>query len=197
MKREKHVILVVGSDGDAKYAICQRIEKDQHIILSCAADLLTETIEKLVYDHGRLDGIIFMAEVGDEKEFLELSFEDWRRVMDQNLDMAILCCQCAAEQMIHQGKREHPYSILLIVNTIDVFENSEKVAATAAAWALRGFMRHLALNLGPDNILVNLLAYEETETYENLASCAQFFFQNDTKNVTGITMMSSNGSTVI
>ncbi|GEM_PF-6480591 len=217
MERKKKIIVAVGENSDAKQTICRQLQKNHHIIVPCCAkpEEYQEAIEYAVHEYGGIDGVFYLADTQEEDSFLELSFEDWRHVMDENLDGAILCCQSMAEQMRAQGRKESPYSILLITGGAKAFADSEKGALTASTWALRGLMRHLALNLAADNILVNLLTYDKAdkktaqgskiqtsdspcrEDYEHLASCTQFFFADDTVNVTGITMMSGDKMTML
>ena len=147
MERKKKSIVAVGENSDAKQTICRQLQKNHHIIVPCCAkpEEYQEAIEYAVHEYGGIDGVFYLADTQEEDSFLELSFEDWRHVMDENLDGAILCCQSMAEQMRAQGRKESPYSILLITGGAKAFADSEKGALTASTWALRGLMRHLAI----------------------------------------------------
>jgi NAD(P)-dependent dehydrogenase (short-subunit alcohol dehydrogenase family) len=69
-------------------------------ILPEAASVIDDLADTL----GGLDVLVNNAGTGDPMgDFLELSYDEWRRVMDTNLDGAFLCSQRAAKKMIHAG----------------------------------------------------------------------------------------------
>src|SRR3712207_1523930 len=66
-------------------------------ILPDAADVIDELADSL----RDLDVLVNNAGTGDPTgDFLELSYDEWRRAMDTNLDGAFLCAQRAARKMV-------------------------------------------------------------------------------------------------
>ena len=75
----------------------------------CTADLGLPEGAGHMFDHaedcfgGRLDILINNAGIAHHGAFLELSFEDWERVLRNNLTSAFLCAQGAARIMAAHG----------------------------------------------------------------------------------------------
>lgn len=128
--------------------------------------------------------------------FLTYSLEDWRKTMSINVDGAILCCQRAVREMLRQGRREEAYSILLSMSDGACQQKGDEAAYCASGWALRGFMRHLAINLGQHNILVNALGHDRSQApgYQEPASAVSFLFSKEARNITGMTLLDNGGA---
>ncbi len=115
--------------------------------------LVASAVEAL----GRLDILINMASVYKERPFDDLQVADWNATVDVDLRAAFLCAQAAAPHMrAHRGGR--------IVNFSDWVARSGRpryrgflpyYVAKAGVIALT---EALALELAPDNILVNAIA---------------------------------------
>jgi NAD(P)-dependent dehydrogenase (short-subunit alcohol dehydrogenase family) len=114
-------------------------------------------VEAVVARLGRLDILVNMASVYTSRPLAELTLADWEAVMNVDLRAAFLCAQAAIPHMRAQGGGR-------IVNF------SDWVAASARP-RYRGFLPYyvakagvkalgeaLALELAPDNILVNTIA---------------------------------------
>ena len=100
---------------------------------------------------GGLDVLVNNAGVAQIKLFTDLTDEDWRRVMDTNLDGAFFVTREAARIMIanHFGR---------IVNVGSMWGKtgaSCEVHYSASKAALRGMTMALAKELGPSQITVN------------------------------------------
>ncbi|MEP6297321.1 MAG: SDR family NAD(P)-dependent oxidoreductase, partial [Ilumatobacter sp.] len=67
-------------------------------------DAVVDATAATVADHGRLDGLFANAgRGGTGTPFLELSLDDWRSVMEINLDGVFLTLREAAKVMVAQG----------------------------------------------------------------------------------------------
>jgi len=79
-----------------------------HAPLLISADLsdvamTQDVVRKTVQHYGRLDILITAAGTQVRKPILDVTIEDWDRVMNVNLRAVYFCCQHAARQMQTQG----------------------------------------------------------------------------------------------
>jgi len=91
----------------------------------------------------------------------ELSFQDWQKLIDFNLNGTFLCCHAAAPIMMRQRAGK-------IVNLSSIAGRGLSVASSSAYAAAKGgiiaFTKKLALELGPYNVNVNAIAPSITLT---------------------------------
>jgi NAD(P)-dependent dehydrogenase (short-subunit alcohol dehydrogenase family) len=106
---------------------------------------------------GRLDILINMASVYAKKPFGELTVADWDLNIDVDLRAAFLCAQAAVPHMRRQGGGR-------IINFSDWIAKSGRpryegfVTYYVAKSGVIALTEALALELAPDNILVNAIA---------------------------------------
>ena len=60
--------------------------------------------DKIVARHGRVDALVANAGISLERQAVDHSAEDWRRVMALNLDAVFFTTQAFARPMLSQGK---------------------------------------------------------------------------------------------
>src|ERR671917_1199417 len=119
-------------------------------------------IDELADSLGGLDVLVNNAGTGDPTgDFLELSYDEWRRAMDTNLDGAFLCAQRAARKMVEaeNGGR--------IINVTSVHEHIPRVGASAYGTSKAGLgllTKVMAMELAPYGITVNAIAPGEIST---------------------------------
>lgn len=116
-------------------------------------------VEKMVADtvakFGRLDIAINNAGMEIKKPFVEVTDEEWNRVLTVNLYGAFLVHQAAAKQMIAQGGGGK------LINISSVHEDIPfpgYTAYCASKGAMRMMMRNIAMELAPNQINVNNIA---------------------------------------
>src|SRR5215470_10715546 len=101
-------------------------------------------------EHGRLDGLVNNAGIPFRARLLEVSLEDWNRVLTVNVTGALLGLQAMVPLMQRGGS---------IVNVCSIagLTGHYSAAYTTSKWALRGLSRVASLELGPRGIRVNAI----------------------------------------
>ena len=101
-----------------------------------------------------IDVLVINAEISQIKLFIEITDEDWQRMMDNNLNSAFYCTREAVKNMVHNKQG-------LIINISSIWGitgGSLEVHYSTAKAGLIGFTKALAKELGPSNIRVNAIA---------------------------------------
>jgi NAD(P)-dependent dehydrogenase (short-subunit alcohol dehydrogenase family) len=111
-------------------------------------------IKAVVQRFGRLDILVNNVAVSDNKSILEITEEDWDRVMNVTLKSQFLMSKAAAQQMIAQGGGGN---IINVGSTSGWQGRRRAIAYSAAKGAIANFTRALALQLAPHNIRVNAI----------------------------------------
>lgn len=113
--------------------------------------MVAETVAKF----GRLDIAVNNAGIEIKKPFLEVTDDEWNKVMGVDLFGVYLISQVAARQMVKQGPGGK------IVNISSVHEDipfPQYTAYCAAKGGVRMMMRNLAMELAPYKININNIA---------------------------------------
>jgi NAD(P)-dependent dehydrogenase (short-subunit alcohol dehydrogenase family) len=114
-------------------------------------------VQSAVDGFGRVDILINMASVYMQRPFDELQLADWNGVLDVDLRAAFLCAQAAVGYMRRAGGGR-------IINFADWTAKSGRpryrgyLPYYVAKSAVIALTEALALELAPDNILVNAIA---------------------------------------
>ena len=127
-------------------------------ILPDAANIIDELADSL----GGLDVLVNNAGTGDPTgDFLELSYDEWRQVIDTNLSGAFLCSQGAARRMVETGNGGR------IINITSVHEHIPRTGASAYCASKGGLgllTKVMAMALAVYGITVNAIAPGEIAT---------------------------------
>jgi len=112
-------------------------------------------ISTILENHNQIDVLINNAGIYPSKAFLDMSVEEWDRVMDVNLRSVFLCSQEVGKQMV---EKEIKGSIINI-SSIEARSPAPMHAHYSAAKAgVEMFTKTLALELGRYGIRVNAVA---------------------------------------
>jgi meso-butanediol dehydrogenase / (S,S)-butanediol dehydrogenase / diacetyl reductase len=117
-------------------------------------DQVAEAIEKIDQRFGRIDALVNNAGVAVFKPILQTTWEEWRYVLDTNLDGAFLCTQAAAPVMLRNGGG----SIVNIASISGLRASTLRVAYGTSKGALIHLTKQQACELGNAGIRVNAVA---------------------------------------
>nr|WP_207956384.1 SDR family oxidoreductase [Rubrobacter marinus] len=119
-------------------------------------------IDELADALGGLDVLVNNAGTGDPTgDFLELAYDEWRKVLSTDLDGAFLCSQRAARRMVEAGTAGR------IVNITSVHEHVPRAGASAYCASKGGLgllTKVMAVELAGHGIRVNAVAPGEIST---------------------------------
>lgn len=101
---------------------------------------------------GGLDVLVNSAGVREIVPVLELSFEEWNRVMGVNITGTFLCSQAFANHLIAAGQTG---AIVNLASTLGVSASPNRAAYTASKHAVVGLTKEMAMELGEQGIRVN------------------------------------------
>jgi NAD(P)-dependent dehydrogenase (short-subunit alcohol dehydrogenase family) len=111
-------------------------------------------VKAVVERFGRIDILVNNVAISDNKSILEITEEDWDRVMNVTLKSQFLMSKAAAQQMIQQGGGG---TIINVGSTSGWQGRRRAIAYSAAKGAIANFTRALAVQLAPHNIRVNAI----------------------------------------
>ena len=133
-----------------------------------AAVILEKTLEK----YGRADILVNNAGMILREDALNVTAEDWNRVIDLNLNMVFVLSQTFAAQFVKQGKGGKIVNVCSMLS----YQGGIRVPAyTASKSAVLGLTRALANEWAPMGINVNAIApgYMATNNTNQLRSDEQ------------------------
>lgn len=121
--------------------------------------LFNETISK----YGRLDIVVSNAGLQKDSSFLEMTLQQWQKVIDVNLTGQFLVCREAARQFVAQEKASTEVNhselsigkIILMSSVHDVIPWAGHVNYAASKGGIMMFMKSISQELAPYKIRVN------------------------------------------
>jgi len=117
-------------------------------------------VEKAFRHFGRIDILVNNAGINIPKPALEVTEEDWRRVMDSNLTGLFFCCQAVGRIMVNQKSGK----IINISSQTGTVAIQWRAAYCSSKAGVNLLTKVLALEWGPHNINVNAVAPTFIET---------------------------------
>ena len=141
---EQTVEEIAQKGREGLFVSCDVSDRDQ------AHNLADQTISKF----GKIDILVNNAGIGPmPKPFLEMSEEEWDKVLSVNLKGVFLCCKAAVPHMIENKSGK----IINLSSMAAIAPPAPNVHYSSAKAGILGFTRDLALELAPLNICVNAI----------------------------------------
>ncbi|MCI7789816.1 MAG: SDR family NAD(P)-dependent oxidoreductase [Lachnospiraceae bacterium] len=143
----------------------KELEKKYNIACRCYCFPISEEsgVREMFENIPELDVLVNNAGISYIGLLTEMSYEEWKEVIDTNLGGCFLTCKYAITGMISRKRGK-------IINISSVWGNvgaSMEVAYSASKGGMNAFTKALAKELGPSNIQVNAIACGVIDTDMN------------------------------
>jgi len=147
--------------GGVATAVTLDVTKREH-----AAAAVAHTVKEF----GSINVLLNNAGINKPLFFLDITEENWQRIMDVNAWGTLVCMQEAAKQMRDQGKQDEPYKIINVGSILSREAFIDVTVYTASKHAVLGMIKAGAKSLIEHNITVNGYApgVVRTELWEQL-----------------------------
>ena len=150
-------VVIADVDYDSAYKLYKEIG-DSSLPLKVDVSSKSEVenmVKTVVEKYGRIDILVNNAGIQTEKPFVDLTEEEWRKVLDVNLNGAFFCSQAVAKVMIAK-KTE---GVIINISSIHGYiPRIKKVHYDASKAGLIMLTKETALELAIHNIRVNCIA---------------------------------------
>lgn len=162
----KTAVVTGGASGIGR-AVAQRLEADGHHVatidlqsskddFSFTADVtdreqVDAALGKIATQLGPVSILVNAAGLEGFSAFADISFADWQRVLDVNLNGVFHCCQAALPDMVDAG-----WGRIVNISSSSTHSGVAGMAHyVAAKSAVNGLTKSLALEYGPCGVTVN------------------------------------------
>lgn len=145
--------------------LAQKLHEEYGISCKCYAfSVCSEAeVEKMFDEIPYLDVLVNNAGISYIGLLTDMTYQQWKEVIDTNLNACFLTCRRAIPDMVRRQKGK-------IINISSVWGNvgaSTEVAYSASKGGVNAMTRALAKELGPSNIQVNAIACGVIDTDMN------------------------------
>ncbi|MDP6559610.1 MAG: SDR family NAD(P)-dependent oxidoreductase [Candidatus Binatia bacterium] len=158
-------VAVADFNDEAAGQLSDRLKKEGKEALSVKVDVGDEAsvagmTQKVLERYGKIDLLLNGAGIMPRHPVLEISEEEWDRVLRINLKGTFLCSRAAAAHMV--GRKEGRIINVASGRGVAGAPNAAHYAASKAG--VIAFTKTLAKELAPHNIIVNAIAPGRTDT---------------------------------
>jgi short-subunit dehydrogenase len=147
---KKHHIIILGPDATQTSQVARQIGCDYIVADIRDTQLLTIGVRSMIKKYKRIDCLINNAGVWIEGPFAENDPEKIREVIEVNTLGTILLSHLVVPQMQKQKKGR----IINVVSQAGIQIKQQRAVYQASKWAITGFTKSLALELGSVGISV-------------------------------------------
>jgi NAD(P)-dependent dehydrogenase (short-subunit alcohol dehydrogenase family) len=162
-------IVVWGTNPDKNVRAAEQLADSGRRVLTQVCDVgdesaVIESFATAVGEMGKVDTLFANAGVGGFTPFVDLSLDEWHRVLRVNLDGAFLCLREAARHMVTRGEG----GSLVAISSVSAYDGAPGMQHYAGAKAaLLAVVRGLAVELARHQIRCNSLLPGWTKTDMN------------------------------
>jgi 3-oxoacyl-[acyl-carrier protein] reductase len=151
-------------DVAAAGAVAGEIVRAGGVALGLVADVMdprmvAAAVDDLGAQHGPVAMLVNNAGVPGAGQFTDITFDDWRRVLDVHVDGTFHVTKAVLPAMVERG-----WGRIVNIASEAVWLGNQSVQYVTAKSALVGFTRALAYQLAPSGILVNAVAPGPVDT---------------------------------
>ena len=182
------VVLITGGSGAIGAALVREFAKTDDVIFTyntngeqvcenvlslqmdvCDPSSVTEAVERVLREYSHIDILVNNAGVSLIKPFLDTTAEEWRRVLDVDLNGVFNVTKAVVPSMV----RRQSGAVVNVSSVWGVHGASCEVAYSAAKAGVIGFTKALAKELAPSGITVNAIAPGVIESPMNSAHLSE------------------------
>lgn len=158
-------VVITGRDVSALNETCRKLQLHAPQSLAIACDLqkvsdIRQMVDKALERFGRIDVLVNNAGINIAKPALEVTEEDWDRVLDTNLKGIFFACQSAGKAMLRQGSGK----IINIASQMAFVGYYNRAAYCSSKGGVVQLTRALAVEWASQGVLVNAVAPTFIET---------------------------------
>ena len=151
-------VAINGRDAAKVAAVVAELKQEGHDVIACPFDLAEQTqmeagIDALERAAGRIDILVNNAAVMRRVALTDMTREDWRAVMDTDLDGIMFLSQRVVRPMLERrsGKIINILSLAAVTGRLNI------AAYSTAKAGLMALTRQMALEWGRSNVQVNAI----------------------------------------
>ena len=164
--KEGAIVAVADIDTDMARRTLESIEKvggRAHAFTLDTTDPIAvrDCFDTAVQTLGQLDILINSAGIREIQSVVDLSYEEWCRVIDVNLTGVFLCSQAFLRYLLRGDKIG---AIVNLASTLGVTAAPKRAAYTASKHAVIGLTKEMALEFGETGIRINAVGPGVTRT---------------------------------
>ena len=149
--------IIVGRDAQKLAAAKERLGAwcESHICDLSDLTAIPKLIDTIIGEHGRIDILVNNAGINMKKEFVEVTDEDFQRIIQTNVTAVFVLAREVVKCMLEKGIKG---SIINISSMASQYGIPKVIAYTASKSAIEGMTRAMATELSPKGIRINCIA---------------------------------------
>ncbi|WP_435355199.1 SDR family NAD(P)-dependent oxidoreductase [Emticicia sp. SJ17W-69] len=155
-------IIITGRREDVLKEAVTQLGKNAHYFVNDVTDLssLEGLVNNIELAHGPIDILVNNAGINMKKPALEVSDEDFNRIIQTNLNAVFALTRACAARMIARKS-----GTIIMISSMAAYYGIDRVVAYAASKSgLEGMVKVLASEFSPHNVRVNAIAPGFIET---------------------------------